>query len=138
MKIHYWIGLFIVWMGLEACTGQKDEVAKLKTEVIAVHDEVMPKMGDLKSNQKLLTAKGDELREASADSTEIELYRQVALACDEAYEGMFVWMRQFDSKLEGMNEEEALFYLQDQMIKVTRVNSDIKRALEDADKLLKQ
>lgn len=138
MKIHYWIGLFIVWMGLEACTVQKDEVAKLKAEVIAVHDEVMPKMGDLRSNQKLLKAKKDELKETSANSTKIDLYRQAALACDEAYEGMFVWMRQFDSKLEGMNEEEALFYLQDQMIKVTRVNSDIKRALLDAEKLLKQ
>lgn len=138
MKIHYWIGLFIVWMCLEACTVQEDEVAKLKAEVIAVHDEVMPKMGDLRSNQKLLTAKKDELKETSTNSTKIDLYRQAALACDEAYEGMFVWMRQFDSKLEGMNEEEALFYLQDQMIKVTRVNSDIKRALEGAEKLLKQ
>jgi hypothetical protein len=51
---------------------------------------------------------------------------------------MFVWMRQFDSKLEGLNEEESLAYLQDQLIKVTQVNRDIKQALEEAEKLLEQ
>ncbi|HSI74576.1 MAG TPA: hypothetical protein VK957_01720 [Lunatimonas sp.] len=138
MKIHYWAGLFIVWMGIEACTTKEDEVAKLKTEVIAVHDEVMPKMGELRSNQKLLEAREEELRETSADSSEIQMYRQAALACDEAYEGMFVWMRQFDSKLDGMNEEESLSYLQDQWVKVNRVNRDIKQALEEAEKLLER
>lgn len=138
MKIHYWLSVFIVWIGIESCGVKEDEVSVLKTEVIAVHDEVMPKMGELRSNQKLLSAKAQELKETSADSTEIQLYRQAALACDEAYEGMFVWMRQFDSKLEGMNEEESLSYFQDQMIKVTKVNRDVKQALKEAEKLLER
>lgn len=134
MKIQYWVGVFIVWIGIESCAVKEDEVAALKTEVIAIHDEVMPKMGELRSNQKLLTEKGEEL----GDTTEAQRYRSAALACDEAYEGMFVWMRQFDSKLEGLNEEESLAYLQDQLIKVTQVNRDIKQALEEAEKLLEQ
>ncbi len=134
MKIQYWLGVFIVWIGIESCAVKEDEVAALKTEVIAIHDEVMPKMGELRSNQKLLTEKGEEL----GDTTEAQRYRAAALACDEAYEGMFVWMRQFDSKLEGLNEEESLAYLQDQLIKVTQVNRDIKQALEEAEKLLEQ
>jgi hypothetical protein len=134
MKIQYWLGVFIVWIGIESCAVKEDEVAVLKTEVIAIHDEVMPKMGELRSNQKLLTEKGEEL----GDTTEAQRYRSAAMACDEAYEGMFVWMRQFDSKLEGLNEEESLAYLQDQLIKVTQVNRDIKQALEEAEKLLEQ
>ena len=134
MKIQYWLGVFIVWIGIESCAVKEDEVAVLKTEVIAIHDEVMPKMGELRSNQKSLTEKGEEL----GDTTEAQRYRVAALACDEAYEGMFVWMRQFDSKLEGLNEEESLAYLQDQLIKVTQVNRDIKQALEEAEKLLEQ
>lgn len=134
MKIQYWLGVFIVWIGIQSCAVKEDEVSALKTEVIVIHDEVMPKMGELKSNQKLLMEKGEKL----GDTTEAQRYRGAALACDEAYEGMFVWMRQFDSKLEGLNEEESIAYLQDQLIKVTQVNRDIKQALEEAEKLLEQ
>jgi hypothetical protein len=138
MKNYYPIGVFIVLIGIISCTPKEDEVEKLKQEVIAIHDEVMPKMGELRSNQKLLLAKEDEFRDTEADSTERQAYKQAALACDEAYEGMFVWMRQFDSKLEGMDEEASLIYLQDQLVKVTQVNRDIKEALQEAEKLLKK
>ena len=138
MKFYRCIALIIVSMGIFSCTVKEDEVAKLKSEVISIHDEVMPKMGELKSYQKSLIAMEEELQKTPADSSEIQLIKQAAIACGNAYEGMFVWMRQFDSKLEGMDEGESLTYLQGQLIKVTQVNQDIKQALYDAEKIMKK
>ena len=49
---------------------------------------------------------------------------------------MFVWMRQFDPKVEEMEEREAIRYLEEQEQKVALVNSDIKKALDQAERLL--
>lgn len=138
MKIYYWIGVFIVFIGVFSCTAGEDEVSKLKSEVIAVHDEVMPKMGELRSYQKSLSTKAEELRSTASDTTSMQDLKQAANACEVAYEGMFVWMRQFDPKLEGLEEEESLTYLQDQLVQVTQVNRDIKKALDDAERLLEE
>ena len=138
MKIYYWIYVFIVFIGVFSCTAREDEVSKFIDEVIAVHDEVMPKMGELRSYQKSLSAKAEELRSTASDTTSLRDLKQAANACEVAYEGMFVWMRQFDSKLEGLEEEESLTYLRDQLVKVTQVNRDIKKALDDAERLLEK
>lgn len=107
----------------------------LKEEVIAIHDEVMPKMGALRSHQKRLTEEAAELetRDAANYKEEIEKRRQIAGELDQAYEGMFVWMRQFRPQLDEMSDEEGRAYLLDQKDKVTRVNEDIKGALHRAE-----
>ncbi len=130
--------IFISASCLWACgSGQmqeeKNEVEEKKVEVIAIHDEVMPKMGQLKSYQNQLSAKAGELEAQAA-----ETYRQAARKCDEAYEGMFVWMRQFDASLEGMSDEEAMAYLEEEREKVVVVNEDIKNALREAEMLLEE
>jgi hypothetical protein len=136
MRFYYCIVLFIAVLGITSCAKREDEVYKLKNEVIGVHDEVMPKMGELRSYQKALLAKQEELQNENTDSVKVQAFGKAAIACDNAYQGMFVWMRQFDAKLEGMNEEESLAYLQDQLVKVTIVNKDIKVALNNAEELL--
>lgn len=136
MKFYYWLALFIVSTGIISCAAKDDDVTKLKGEVIAVHDEVMPKMGELMSYQKILTDMQEELKKSPEDSTKIHLFKQAAIACGNAYEGMFIWMRQFDSKLEGMDKKQSLSYLQEQQVKVTQVNRDIKEALHNAEKLI--
>ncbi len=136
MRFYYCTVLFIAVLGITSCTKREDEVYKLKNEVIAVHDEAMPKMGELRSYQKALIAKQEELQNENADSVKVQTFGKASIACDNAYQGMFVWMRQFDAKLEGMNEEESLAYLQDQLVKVTIVNKDIKVALNNAEELL--
>ncbi|WP_232835025.1 hypothetical protein [Pleomorphovibrio marinus] len=140
MKTELCLLIFIIGMFVWSCgpgerrgSEEKDEVEELKTEVIAIHDEVMPKMGQLRDYQKQLSAKAEELEAQAAES-----YLQAAIACEKAYEGMFEWMRQFDSTLEGMSEEEAMGYLEEQREKVVIVNEDIKEALKEAEVLLEE
>ncbi|EON76120.1 hypothetical protein ADIS_3248 [Lunatimonas lonarensis] len=132
--------MFLVVLGLiffSACgSSEESEVERMKREVIAVHDEVMPLMGELRSFQRSLEEKADELDSRGVESPLVGEYRTAASACSAAYEGMFIWMRQFDMRMEEMNEDQSLAYLEDQAIKVAKVNEDIKTALKLAESLL--
>ena len=122
-----------------SCDSGKSDNKKLKDQVIAVHDEVMPKIGVLKTNQKHLLEKANEIEK----SNNAELYhfhiqelRSSAYDCEAAYDGMFVWMRQFQSDYSEMADDSTKNYLQDQLKMVEKVNRDIKSALHYADSLL--
>ncbi|MCC5938568.1 MAG: hypothetical protein JJU34_14910 [Lunatimonas sp.] len=134
-----WI-ILAVWspLFLSSCGGGESQVEALKREVIGVHDEVMPLMGELKTYQRSLTEKAAELKEQGIDAAEVSAFEEAAKACADAYDGMFVWMRQFDPKVEDMEESEAIRYLEDQEKKVAVVNLDIKKALEQAEILLEK
>ncbi|MGY6522361.1 MAG: hypothetical protein ACXIUD_11560 [Mongoliitalea sp.] len=116
---------------------QVDENQMLKQEVIDIHDEVMPRMGELRSLKKSLLEKVEALEAASADAnaTDIERLRVYADDLEDAFEGMFVWMRQFQSNFEG-TEEEVHQYLLEQKLLVEKVNRDIKSSIENAKKEL--
>ncbi len=121
-----------------SCNSDKKDNEAAKEEVIRIHDEVMPLMGELKTKQKELIARAESLH--SEDSVgfqeEILALRTVAKELDKAYEGMFVWMRQFKVDYEEMNDQEVADYLGKQKQEVTKVNENIKSALEKSEKLL--
>ncbi|MEX2513720.1 MAG: hypothetical protein WD398_12515 [Cyclobacteriaceae bacterium] len=122
---------------LFSCNPGQTEQQQLKDKVIAVHDEVMPKIGNLKSVQKDLLEKAKELeKRQTADSDQIEALHSTVNDCEEAYNNMFVWMRQYQSDYGEMTDEEIRDYLNNQLLKVEKVNQDIKSALDQADSLL--
>lgn len=134
-RISLIFGLILIF---EACgPNQKDLNAERRAEVIAVHDEVMPKMGQLKSFEKKALQKAEELAALdSVDATKIREMKDLALELDQAYEAMFVWMRQYEPQDGELSPEEVKSYLEEQMISVSEVNSKIKTALSKADSLL--
>tara|TARA_R110002020_G_scaffold6232_4_gene26100 strand:+ start:4976 stop:5353 length:378 start_codon:yes stop_codon:yes gene_type:complete len=110
----------------------------LRNEVIAIHDEVMPKMGMLQSLQRKALDKAGELElENPVDSAKVLEYKAVAYDLDHAYDAMFDWMHQYKSKDDEQTQEELKEYLEEQMVLVTEVNVEVKTALEKAEKLLK-
>ncbi|UJP64991.1 hypothetical protein [Mongoliitalea daihaiensis] len=120
-----------------SCANEKvDENQVLKQEVIEIHDEVMPKMGELRSLKKSLLERVDLMEEDSLTNKEaVERMIKYADDLEEAFEGMFVWMRQFQSNFEG-SEEEVHQYLIEQKVLVEKVNRDIKNSIENAKKEL--
>lgn len=124
---------------LQACgPSLQDQNLELRAQVIAVHDEVMPKMGQLKSLEKEAIQKTEELNgQDSTQSVKILELRTLASELDQAYEGMFVWMRQYEAEDGDQSPEQIQAYLNEQMVLVTKVNEDIKSALAKADSLLK-
>ena len=117
-----------------ACANPLIEANKeMRAQIIGVHDEVMPKMGELMSLQKKALAQADSLYAQDSTATaQIESMRSLAAQLDQAYEGMFVWMRQYSLDEEGKTPEEIKTYLDDQLLKVNQVNADIKAALDKA------
>lgn len=133
------IGLiFSLFAFLLACgPNQEDLNLKKREEVIAVHDEVMPKLGQLKAFEKRAIKRAGELAAMDAvDSAQVERLEALAKELDQAYEGMFVWMRQYELDEEGKTPEEIKAYLEEQMILVTEVNKAIKDVLAKSDSLL--
>lgn len=132
---RFFIAVFFI---LSACAPDKKESNEtLKQEVIAIHDEVMPKMDELKKLKKQILQKSNGLASDSKGVPgEIEKLNTIASDLESAFEGMFVWMRQFKSTHEEMTEEEIETYLLDQKIKVQKVNEDVKASISVAKKEL--
>lgn len=140
MKYYLVLLLFGLTFLLQSCGNKQVEAnEKFREEVIAVHDEVMPKMGQLKSLEKTALQMIEELsRSPEPNQERIDALKTLAAELDQAYEGMFVWMRQYEVEDGEKNPEEVKAYLEEQMVKVTKVNEDIKNVLNKADSLIKQ
>lgn len=122
-----------------ACANPLIEANKeMRAQIIGVHDEVMPKIGELMSLEKKALAQADSLfAQDSTASTDIEAMQSLAGQLNQAHEGMFVWMRQYSLEEEGKTPEEIKTYLDEQLVKVNQVNADIQAAMEQAASKLK-
>lgn len=117
---------------------KKNPNEELKKEVIEIHDEVMPLMGNLKSLKTKIEEMSATLsKDESPNYDQIQKLESLAGELDSAFEGMFVWMRQFKSDYEGMSSDEVKNYLLEQKLKVEKVNEDIKEAITLANEALK-
>ncbi len=133
------IGLtFGLLLALQACgPNQKDLNREKRAEVMAIHDEVMPKLGQLKTFEKKALQKAGELAAINpVDSVQVRQLENLGKELDRAYEGMFVWMRQYELDEEGKSPEEINIYLDEQLVSVTEVNTAIKDVLAKSDSLL--
>ncbi|AFL82679.1 hypothetical protein Belba_0007 [Belliella baltica DSM 15883] len=120
---------------LFSCSERKvNENQVLKNEVIAIHDEVMPYMGELKTLRKKVNEKAEILVEEDSlsNSEKVIELRILAKNLDDAFEGMFIWMRQFKNSYEEMNEEEIESYLLEQKKMVIKVRDDINSSMKAA------
>lgn len=138
MKIARIYLVFSMALVFVACgPNQKELNSEKRAEVIAIHDEVMPKMGQLKSLENKALQRADELAAMdSVDSVQVESLKYLAVELDQAYEGMFVWMRQYDTEDKDRTPEEIKIYLEEQMVAVTEVNRKMKAAIAKADSVL--
>ncbi|MFN3802128.1 hypothetical protein [Belliella pelovolcani] len=125
--------VFILFLFLFSCGESKEEAnQRLRAEVIEIHDEVMPFMGDLKTLRKKIAAKADELESSSeSDNAEkVQELRLLAKQLDEAFDGMFVWMRQFKQNTDEMSVEEVEAYLLEQKSMIQKVHEDITSSMQ--------
>jgi transposase-like protein len=130
--------VFTLFIFFQSCGNKQVEKNKVQREqIIAVHDEVMPKMGQLKSMEKAALQKVEELQSSDVPNLEkIESLKNLASQLNLAYEGMFVWMRQYNTEDGEQTPEEVKAYLEEQLLLVSKVNEDIKVALDQAEQLL--
>ena len=118
-----------------SCNDKKE--SKQMNEVLAVHDEVMPKMGQL---GKLV----GELKGMENDSTEIgRKYKDARIDLQDANEAMMDWMQDFgnrftpDEILEGKElPEEKRQWLNEEEEKVKALRDQVNASIAHAQNLL--
>jgi hypothetical protein len=135
MKYLSIIALLALMVGCSSPEKKSEiEAPSLKDRVMDVHDEVMPKMGDLRKTQKDLLAMIDS---SATDSLLTAKYTELAREIETANESMMAWMRNFDPNYEG-TPEEVEKYLQEQLEKIETVKSDMLKSLDEGKKALSE
>jgi len=121
---------------LFSCTEKKqgNSQEQLMEGVMAVHDEVMPKMGDIMKYKKQISEKMQELQAAGADANQdaISKLQKVSDDLDASHEQMMNWMHGFHTDFEGMKEEDIIKYLQDEKDKIEQVGQKAENTLKEA------
>ena len=131
---------------LAACSGKKEpsEVGKpveagstegLEKEVMEVHDEVMPRMGELYTWKTKLKAKLDSAGVSEKRREELVV---TINKIDSAYQGMMTWMHHYHPVPDSVNHERAREYLENEMEKIKKVRNDILGALQKAEEVAKE
>ncbi len=110
----------------ETTTSPEDELYK---KVMAIHDEVMPKMNDIYKLKK-------QLEEEIKNSPDLVEERKQAIEnrisqLNEASESMMQWMRDFDPESSKETQDEYLEYLNSELEKVNKVKDEMLKALEE-------
>lgn len=130
-RLYIFLACFILF--ISGCK-QKESVSKLEKEVLAIHDEVMPKMADINNLLVKFTALKDQFLNGpdSILVNEIVAIDSMILLLEEADEAMMNWMRQYKSPGKDMEEEEAKNYLIKEKEKILAVRKIMNEHIETA------
>ena len=119
MKYLLFFAVFILL--LPSCR----EKSPLEIEVMAIHDEVMPKMGDLHVAKKNLRKLISETNSDSLNTIILDLITDL----ENADEGMMSWMHEY--KVPN-NDPEKTVYLEKEKVNITKVKEDMLNSLKAA------
>jgi hypothetical protein len=103
---------------------QENNVEKMKAEVMAIHDEVMPEMDNLMNLQRQLKSEIDRL-DSAGETEKADKLKLLVQQLQEADEAMMQWMRKYKDPSPDMNEERALEYLQAEKESISNVKKKI-------------
>lgn len=119
-----------------SCDNQK----KLYDEVMAVHDEAMPKMDNIMNLKEKLEAREDSLKNDTTPkfSAELEKISALKTQLDSADDSMMMWMREFHQDYESMTKAEITEYLNKQKQRITQVGLFMNQAIADAEEYLSE
>lgn len=118
-----------------------EEIGKLKKECIGVHDEVMPRMGELADLRHSLREWKKQLDMLPADSLATlngTVFSHIRML-DSADEAMMDWMANYNPEYEGAHAaDSAVAYYTDQKKQIIEVKTLMERSINDANKLLEK
>ncbi len=131
MKATQIVFLLVIVTACNQTAQQQQEEQKRWEEMMAIHDEVMPKMADINALSRQLKEKL-----AVLDTTQTEAQqklRQTIEALSAAEDGMMTWMAEIEplsTLRETKKHEEIMTYLAEELKKVTKVKEDMLRSIE--------
>jgi len=105
----------------------------LYNQVIEIHDEVMPLMGDMNKNSVLLKSAMEE-HPTLPDSMQIQI-RSTITNLENTADAMMEWMSEF-RKPDFKNEQQANIYLEAEKLKIRKVSKVMNMSFERSGELL--
>jgi hypothetical protein len=131
----------VILFSVLACNKKTDKNLELmQDEVMALHDEVMPKMGDIMSLKEQLnnnlagidsTKAGFKEKKAVSDTLKSKLA--------ESDDQMMNWMNEYNvDTLRNINEDEGLKYLKAEKEKLTTIKLSTNKNIDAAKLFLKK
>lgn len=111
------------------------EREQLYQEVMAIHDEVMPKMSSIRKGQKDLKAMIKNVEEPT-DPAKIKEYKAALEQLNTASQVMIDWMKQFSTPTVEIPNEEAIQYLKEQKKSVTIMRDAMLKNMNAARKVI--
>ncbi len=125
---------------LSACSGASQNYDALETEVLAIHDEVMPKMEDIMHYQNQLRQKISSLDSLEAEGVSGNTLAEERLKANDLIQQlnaadslMMDWMFYYDAdSAKALNPEETLRYFENEKVKILDVKTRTLKSLEEA------
>ena len=121
-RLLFFVLLFAM-SGFIGCNEGNEEVKKLEDEVMAIHDEVMPKITDLFSAKKELEI---ALKNGADSITVFSLLKEL----DGADESMQMWMEEYEMPDESLDKALKMSYLNEEKSKITKVKESILASID--------
>ena len=110
----------------------------LFSAMMAVHDEVMPKMDRMYRLRRQATELADSLSAQSDAPVAPDTLRAIAQRVEEAEEAMMNWMRSNDFEFDGMSHEEIMQELKAEKENIIVVKEKMLNSIEEAEAALNQ
>jgi hypothetical protein len=124
------------------CYSCKDNVKQQKKaaldSVLAIHDKVMADEGALMDHKLLLDSLSKTPLTGITDTVaEKQRIKLLSKKLDDADQLMENWMQKFQPDPKGISPDATITYMADQKKKVTKIDSQMKAAVQEADAYLK-
>jgi len=126
-----YIGIVLSLAILLGCADNKKQEKLLLDSVIAVHDKVMTNDEHLMKNKMLL----DSIIKNVPAKDSAKVYLKLV---DDADSAMSDWMHKFDVENRGKSHQEIIDYLNDQKKKISAIDVQISKAINESEKYLNQ
>ncbi|WP_074407871.1 MULTISPECIES: hypothetical protein [Aquimarina] len=132
--------LLLVFTSCNQLSKEEQEFDVLMQKVIDVHDEVMPKMGEMSSLIKDLETKIDTTAQGKS-------YAKAQQEVKDAYDFMMTWMSDFSDKFpheeEGIKTDpekvsSQIKLLKEEEVKVNSLKAQINSSIKNAKQLLEK
>ena len=129
--------LFVVF----SCGGSFDRQAEVD-QILDLHDEVMPKIGEVMNLKKKALAKAADLEAKDSTDVKINALRTLAEELENARKAMMKWMNDWskDSKPHVKGESsiaEQKSFFADEVVRITKVKDDINNSIAAAKEVFK-
>ncbi len=130
-----------------SCGEKADRAAKIEEEVLAIHDEVMPKSEELMALDKKLASRLSVLdsleQEGVSSNTTAEQRIKAAELRARLYEAdslMMEWMHGYtqSDSVKAIGGQAAVDYLEAEKAKILTVKEKTLKSIQEADAFLKQ